>query len=252
MEMIKKDANYNYALSHCSTAIVNFLRKIDTTVAYFNKEQLEKDGFFVNGSVFSVTSSYRTLDKQLELYCKGRKVFYTRETDKNKGYRFNITYSCVIDEGKIETNAKPGRSYHNWGLAVDVVLNKVGYGGVGVVTYKGKKYNTNLPKDIAQLYSDIGIVGFSESFGLSYGGKWIGFIDAFHFENNIVLPPSDYDWSNLCGFINAVNYSRGLSILTGNEASSSVCQVFEKKNLNVSVAVVVVLGLVLIFFNKKR
>jgi len=50
----------------------------------------------VNGIPFTVTFTYRSFDTQAKLYAQGR-----------------------THPGKIVTNAKPGQSYHNYGLAYD-------------------------------------------------------------------------------------------------------------------------------------
>ena len=54
----------------------------------------------VNGIPFTVTFTYRSFDTQAKLYAQGRTA-----------------------HGKIVTNAKPGQSFHNYGLAYDGVPN---------------------------------------------------------------------------------------------------------------------------------
>lgn len=61
-----------------------------------------------------VTSGYRSLDAQAVLYAKGR------DSDGN-----------VIDQNAVLTYAKPGSSAHDYGLAVDVALQRGnGQGGL--------------------------------------------------------------------------------------------------------------------------
>ena len=87
-----------------------------------------------------VTSGLRTIKEQNKLYAQGR----TRP-------------------GKIVTNAKGGKSYHNFGLAVDIVEIK-----------NGKALWTNPDWDkIAEL---------GKSLGLEWGGNWTSIKDKPHFQ----------------------------------------------------------------------
>lgn len=92
------------------------------------------------GIKLRVTSSLRTFDEQEKLYNKGR-----------------------TEKGKIVTNAKAGESYHNYGLAIDVVEIKDG---------KALWDNPNWDK-IAEL---------GKSIGFEWGGDWRGFTDKPHFQ----------------------------------------------------------------------
>jgi peptidoglycan L-alanyl-D-glutamate endopeptidase CwlK len=92
------------------------------------------------GIKLRVTSTLRTWKEQEKLYAKGRTA-----------------------PGSIVTNAKPGRSLHNYGLAIDVVEIK-----------NGKVMWTN-PN-----WTKIGKLG--KSLGFSWGGDWKSFKDKPHFE----------------------------------------------------------------------
>ena len=87
-----------------------------------------------------VTSGLRTIKEQNKLYAQGR----TRP-------------------GKIVTNAKGGKSYHNFGLAVDIVEIK-----------NGKALWTN--PDWNKI-ADLG-----KSLGLEWGGDWVSIKDKPHFQ----------------------------------------------------------------------
>ncbi|MEW7279730.1 M15 family metallopeptidase [Aquimarina sp. 2201CG1-2-11] len=91
------------------------------------------------GIKLRVTSGFRTWEEQTELYNKGR-----------------------ISPGKRVTNAKAGQSYHNYGLALDVVEIKNG---------KAIWNNPNWKR-----IADIG-----KSLGFEWGGDW-KFIDKPHFQ----------------------------------------------------------------------
>jgi len=87
-----------------------------------------------------VTSALRTIKMQNKLYAQGR-----------------------TKPGKIVTNAKGGKSYHNFGLAIDVVEIK-----------NGKALWNNPEWDkIAEL---------GKSLGLEWGGDWVSIKDKPHFQ----------------------------------------------------------------------
>jgi len=93
-----------------------------------------------------ITSTYRTLEEQAQLYANGRGSF---------------VYNGVVYKAsgnKIVTNAKPGQSKHNLRMAFDVVD-------------KDKGYNID--------WEVLGKIG--EEIGLSWGGRW-KFQDKPHFE----------------------------------------------------------------------
>lgn len=92
------------------------------------------------GIKLRVVSALRTWAEQEELYAKGR-----------------------TKSGKIVTNAKAGRSLHNYGLAIDVVEIK---GGKAI-------WNNSNWKKIADL---------GKSIGFEWGGDWKSFKDKPHFE----------------------------------------------------------------------
>ena len=89
-----------------------------------------------------VTSTYRDFESQQALYDQGR-----------------------TQPGKIVTNAKPGRSWHNYGLAVDVVPLR---NGKPVWDAKDPVWET------------VGKLG--EAAGLEWAGRWTKFRELPHFQ----------------------------------------------------------------------
>ena len=89
-----------------------------------------------------VTSTYRDFESQQALYDQGRTA-----------------------PGKIVTNAKPGRSWHNYGLAVDVVPLR---NGKPVWDAKDPVWET------------VGKLG--EAAGLEWAGRWTRFRELPHFQ----------------------------------------------------------------------
>lgn len=99
-----------------------------------------------------VTQTRRTLEEQAALYAQGR----TRP-------------------GKVVTNAKPGQSAHNFGLAFDVAFIDPD----GGVTWEGP-------------WERLGVIG--QAIGLEWGVDWAGFADRPHFQmpgwKTLAQPPT--------------------------------------------------------------
>ena len=94
------------------------------------------------GITIRVTQGLRTWDEQAALYAQGRTI-----------------------PGKVVTNAEPGSSYHNFGLAVDVVP----------MTALGPDWNVDHPawKRIVEVGQSVGLVS---------GSLWRTFPDYPHFQ----------------------------------------------------------------------
>lgn len=93
------------------------------------------------GWVVDRHSGYRSFEEQLALYNKGRKT-----------------------PGKVITNAKPGQSFHNFGLAEDIVFKILGKWS----------WDLKLP------WNDLGKIG--KKLGLEWGGDWKNIKDLPHFQ----------------------------------------------------------------------
>lgn len=106
-----------------------------------------------------VVQSLRSWDNQQALYDEGR--------DAN---------GTIIDRSKVVTNAKPGHSYHNFGLAVDVAPFDAGI----------PDWNANHPAWKR-------IVAVGQSVGLISGSTWRAFPDWPHFQMTGFLPASPDD-----------------------------------------------------------
>lgn len=81
--------------------------------------------------------------------------------------------------GKIVTKARAGRSYHNYGLAVDIVLlkDKDGNG-----TYETASWETNVDFDGDGVADWQEVVQVFKEYGWFWGGDWTRFPDMPHFE----------------------------------------------------------------------
>lgn len=102
-----------------------------------------------------VTSTYRDHESQAELYAQGR-----------------------TKPGKIVTKAKPGQSWHNWRVAVDVVPLRNGKPVWGTTGADG------------ELWEKVGEIG--ESVGLEWAGRWKTFKEFAHFQYTGGLTLADF------------------------------------------------------------
>lgn len=99
-----------------------------------------------HGYEYKAISGNRTWDEQAKIYAQGR-----------------------TSPGKIVTNAKPGYSNHNYGIAVDM----------GV--FKDGKYLDGLkPAEAQAFHSKAAVV--AEKYNIEWGGNWKSFKDYPHFE----------------------------------------------------------------------
>lgn len=108
-------------------------------------EQAYQRGIFV-----LITQGYRSMEEQARLYAMGR-----------------------TKPGKIVTNAKPGYSYHNYGLAIDFCLLRNGR----AVWTVDDDWRT-----VAQL---------AKGLGFEWGGDWKGFKDYPHLQMTFGLSIKD-------------------------------------------------------------
>lgn len=110
-----------------------------------------------------ITSALRSFAIQEELYSQGR-----------------------TKKGKIITNAKPGSSFHNYGLAVDLVR------------MDGANVDWNF--DLSKLQP------FADKYDIDWGGSWKKFKDYPHFEKTM-----GYTWKSLLSKHNAKKFIPGTS-----------------------------------------
>lgn len=99
-----------------------------------------------HGLSVEVIAGLRTWDQQAALYAKGRTA-----------------------PGAVVTNARPGSSWHNFGLAVDLGL------------FQGRTYvDSKDPRKAESVYREIAEV--AREYGIEWGGNWRSFKDTPHFE----------------------------------------------------------------------
>ncbi|MEI7487767.1 MAG: M15 family metallopeptidase [Chryseobacterium sp.] len=106
-----------------------------------------------------IAQGLRTFEEQQQLYNQGR-----------------------ITSGKKVTNAKPGQSIHNYGLAVDIVL---------IIDGKTASWDTAKDWDNDKVADWYECVKIFAKYGWDWGGNWKTFKDLPHFEKK------GYTWRNL-------------------------------------------------------
>lgn len=109
---------------------------------------------------------FRTFKEQDELYAKGRSI-----------------------PGKKVTNANGGQSYHNYGLAFDIVLL---YDNDGNGTFEEASWDMVRDGDGDGLRDWMEVVNFFKSKGWTWGGDFDSFKDYPHFQNTF-----GYHWIDL-------------------------------------------------------
>lgn len=105
----------------------------------------------------------RTFAEQDALYAQGRTKLFD-----NNGKRLGIV-----------TNAKAGQSYHNYGLAFDIVL-LLDPNGDG--NFEAASWNTKADNDKDGVSDWMEVVKYFKSKGWTWGGDFKKFPDAPHFE----------------------------------------------------------------------
>lgn len=137
------------------------------------KALIEKaEAGFPKNMAIRVVQGLRTIKEQDDLYFQGR--------DKN---------GKVLDKKKIVTNARGGKSFHNYGLALDFSLlhDKDSNG-----TYE------ELSWDVAQDFDKDGIIDWQEvvkifkAAGYEWGGDWRTIVDRPHVQKTF-----GYTWKQL-------------------------------------------------------
>jgi D-alanyl-D-alanine dipeptidase len=117
------------------------------------------------GITLRISQGLRTMEEQNALYEQGR-----------------------TKPGKVVTKAKAGRSFHNYGLAIDLVV------------MKGTQVNWEY--DMSKL------LPFAQKYGIDWGGSWKTFKDYPHFEKTY-----GYTWRQLLSKYNDADFIAGTKYL---------------------------------------
>lgn len=98
------------------------------------------------GATAEVISGLRSYQQQAALYAQGR-----------------------TKPGKVVTNARPGSSWHNYGLAIDLGLFK-----------NGVYLDAKNPRLSDRIYAELG--AFAKTMGIEWAGYWTSFQETPHFQ----------------------------------------------------------------------
>ena len=204
MPIIRNDEMYASALEECSENINQFLARLNGKNPLIDWDRLEYDGCLQpDGSFFSVLSTVRTAQEQIECFKMGRKGV---EYDQNilstansycsqvPAIRYElISTGTIVNEDDIATNAWAGQSYHNWGLAIDLILTE--FGDPLYLDLQDGRIS------MQDYYALTGISRLAEECRLEWGGTWTGFPDFPHFQDTVyIIPPKPYHYDNNMNF----------------------------------------------------
>lgn len=195
---------YASALADCSENINQFLALLNRKTPDIDWDRLEYDGCVQpDGSFFRVLSTVRTAKEQIECFKMGRKGV---EYDQNILSAANsycsqipaiqyelISAGTIENEDDIATNAWAGQSYHNWGLAIDLILTK--FGDPLYLDLQDGRIS------MQDYYALTGLSRLAAACRLEWGGTWTGFLDFPHFQDTAYkIPPKPYHYDNNMNF----------------------------------------------------
>lgn len=171
--LIKSDVEFG-RIKNLSPNIQKFLKGIDNGTAPLNYSLVDK---LSDGSAFRIVQGLRSMAEQYEDFKKGRRNVSMAFV----GSAYALATGATIENAnKVVTYAFSGQSYHNYGLAVDLVVRTVGY------------TVPNGYKSLKDFYKAIGLDKWAKSCNLSWGGDWNDFDDVVHFEDRSYKIPSDF------------------------------------------------------------
>lgn len=237
MGYILSDSVYHTLAENCVPEMALFLKGLNEgTASGVDFAGLKAAGLELSdGSIWRVVGGNRSGGDQLDFYKKGRKVSYDSFYVIGKGSSYLLTDSKVVDPSKVVTNAWVGKSYHNYGAAVDLIFRRIGYDIQTDFVYNGIIYSKG---DLRKLYVNCGLLHFASSCGLAWGGNWADFSDYAHFEAvSYKLPPESENYNSNLNYRYLLDY---------NKVGSSGGMV-EKKKTDSKLLLVFVLPVFLIF-----
>ena len=204
MPIIREDEMYASALAECSENINQFLTLLNRKTPDIDWDRLKYDGCVQpDGSLFRVLSTVRTAQEQIACFEMGREgVEYNQNIlSTADSYCLQvpaIQYELVsagriVNEDDVATNAWAGQSYHNWGLAIDLILTK--FGDPLYLDLKDGRIS------MQDYYALTGLSRLALSCSLEWGGTWTSFLDFPHFQDAAYkIPPKPYHYDNNMNF----------------------------------------------------
>lgn len=210
--VVQSNTAYGKAMAECSPRIVKFLNGLTT-------ERLKNLSAFMisDGTCLRVdNANQRTFKEQAQLYEKGRKAQWTMLPSGTSAiinggcYALNLETTAHVN-GQWVTNAFAGQSYHNYGLAVDLIWRIDG---------------NNCTK---QRFIDTGVVAWAKQCGLAWGGDWANTRgwgpngDMAHFEDENYRIPVNFNANQKLGFFGNKVFSYNPNWVDGHDNFKWVC-----------------------------
>nr|WP_245402777.1 M15 family metallopeptidase [Peribacillus muralis] len=131
---------------------------------------------YSEGINVQISAGHRSLEEQAALYGQGRVYSYN-------GKNFSNLAKPVV------TNAKPGQSYHNFGLAIDFfIVSDDGRNAIWTVNSRWKR-----------------VAAIGKDLGFKWGGDWSGFKDYPHLEMPHLTPKTNKENSQIISIQKTVN-----------------------------------------------
>jgi hypothetical protein len=204
MPIIRADEMYATAFAECSENIKQFLELLNRKTPDIDWARLEYDGCVQpDGSLFRVLETLRTAEEQIAYFLMGRKgVEYNQNIlstpnpfcSQTPAIQYELV-SCgtIENEDELATYAWAGQSYHNWGLAIDLILIK--FGDPLYLDLQDKTMS------IQDYYALTGLSQLAAACSLEWGGAWTRFLDIPHFQDTIYkIPPKAYHYDKNMNF----------------------------------------------------
>jgi hypothetical protein len=204
MPIIREDEMYASALAECSENINQFLTLLNRKTPDIDWDRLKYDGCVQpDGSLFRVLSTVRTAQEQIACFEMGREGVEYNQNILSTADSYclqvpSIQYELVsagriVNEDDVATNAWAGQSYHNWGLAIDLILTK--FGDPLYLDLKDGRIS------MQDYYALTGLSRLALSCSLEWGGTWTSFLDFPHFQDAAYkIPPKPYHYDNNMNF----------------------------------------------------
>ena len=121
----------------------------------------------------------RSLEEQQAIFAQGRQAIAVVNNLRAKVKMPPIT----VAENKIVSYAQPGSSYHNYGLAVDIVL---------IIDGRTAAWDVITDFDGDRVADWMEVVKIFKKYGWTWGGDWVGKkYDAPHFQKTFGLSIAD-------------------------------------------------------------
>lgn len=160
------------------------VRKLHPAIRFEVEETINKIEFLMPLSMkIRVVQGLRTIDEQNNLYAIGRTI-----------------------PGNKVTNAKGGKSYHNYGLAIDFAMM---YDKDGNGSYESLSWDIFYDHDKNGKRDWLQVVDEFKALGYGYGGDWKSLKDYPHLEKTFGYKPSQlFEKYNKKDFIPGTTYVR--------------------------------------------